>query len=107
MEAAPLAALEPLSEAGPGNARRARAVAKAGVTSPQSAPRRPLPPPQSWLRRDADGCRERDAVAAAGAMDRDFIARNQIVERYLSGRLPIKGATDFERFCKENPEHAR
>lgn len=38
-----------------------------------------------------------------GAMDRDFIARNQIVERYLSGRLPVKGATDFERFCKENP----
>ena len=37
-------------------------------------------------------------------MDRDFIARNQIVERYLSGRLPLKGATDFERFCKENPE---
>jgi hypothetical protein len=36
-------------------------------------------------------------------MDRDFIARNQIVERYLSGRLPLKGATDFERFCKENP----
>ena len=40
-------------------------------------------------------------------MDRDFIARNQIVERYLSGRLPIKGATDFERFCKEKPGHAR
>lgn len=37
-------------------------------------------------------------------MDRDFIARNQIVERYLSGRLPLKGATDFERFCKDNPE---
>jgi hypothetical protein len=37
-------------------------------------------------------------------MDRDFIARNQIVERYLSGRLPLKGATDFERFCRENPE---
>jgi hypothetical protein len=36
-------------------------------------------------------------------MDRDFIARNQIVERYLSGRLPLKGATDFERFCKDNP----
>src|SRR5262249_51137297 len=49
------------------------------------------------------------AAALAGnatptpAMDRDFIARNQIVERYLSGRLPLKGATDFERFCKENP----
>lgn len=37
-------------------------------------------------------------------MDRDFIARNQIVERYLSGRLPLKGATDFERFCRDNPK---
>ena len=36
-------------------------------------------------------------------MDRDFIARNQIVERYLSGRLPLKGATDFEKFCADNP----
>jgi hypothetical protein len=37
-------------------------------------------------------------------MDRDFIARNQVVERYLSGRLPLKGATDFETFCREHPE---
>jgi hypothetical protein len=37
-------------------------------------------------------------------MDRDFIARNQVVERYLSGRLPVKGAADFERFCREHPE---
>ncbi len=37
-------------------------------------------------------------------MDRDFIQRNQVVERYLSGRLPIKGATDFERFCRDHPE---
>ena len=37
-------------------------------------------------------------------MDRDFIARNQVVERYLSGRLPLKGATDFERFCHDHPE---
>jgi hypothetical protein len=37
-------------------------------------------------------------------MDRDFIARNQIVERYLSGKLPIKGATEFERFCKSHPD---
>jgi len=42
-------------------------------------------------------------TVAAPAMDRDFIARNQIVERYISGRLPIKGATDFEKFCTENP----
>jgi hypothetical protein len=37
-------------------------------------------------------------------MDRDFIVRNQIVERYLSGRLPLKGVSDFERFCREHPE---
>lgn len=44
------------------------------------------------------------APVATPAMDRDFIARNQIVERYLSGRLPVKGATDFERFCRDNPQ---
>jgi hypothetical protein len=42
--------------------------------------------------------------AAAPIMDRDFIARNLIVERYLSGHLPLKGAADFERFCREHPE---
>jgi hypothetical protein len=43
-------------------------------------------------------------AAATPLMDRDFIARNQVVERYLCGKLPIKGATDFERFCREQPE---
>jgi hypothetical protein len=51
---------------------------------------------------------EQAGIAGAGAvtplMDRDFIARNQIVERYISGGLPIKGAADFERFCREEPE---
>ena len=37
-------------------------------------------------------------------MDPDFIARNRIVERYLGGRLPLKGAQDFERYCREHPE---
>ncbi|MGH8150544.1 MAG: hypothetical protein ACRETB_11305 [Steroidobacteraceae bacterium] len=37
-------------------------------------------------------------------MDSDFIARNQIIERYLSGKLPVRGATEFERYCKEHPE---
>ncbi len=44
------------------------------------------------------------APAAPAVMDRDFILRNQIVERYLAGRLPLKGAQDFERFCREHPE---
>jgi len=37
-------------------------------------------------------------------MDRDFIARNQIVERYFANQLPARGALDFERYCRENPE---
>jgi hypothetical protein len=37
-------------------------------------------------------------------MDREFIEKNQIVERYLSGRLPARGATDFERYCAAHPE---
>lgn len=37
-------------------------------------------------------------------MDAAFIQQNQIVERYLSGKLPLKGAQDFERYCKEHPE---
>jgi hypothetical protein len=37
-------------------------------------------------------------------MDATFIERNQIMERYLSGKLPLKGAQDFERFCRDNPE---
>ncbi len=40
----------------------------------------------------------------APAMDRNFIERNQIVERYLSGRLPPRGALEFERFCTQHPD---
>ena len=37
-------------------------------------------------------------------MDLQFIARHQIVERYLAGKLPLRGAQDFERFCGRHPE---
>lgn len=37
-------------------------------------------------------------------MDASFIQQNQIVERYLTGKLPLKGAQDFERYCREHPE---
>lgn len=37
-------------------------------------------------------------------MDRDFILRNQIAERYFTSQLPAKGALDFERYCREHPE---
>jgi len=38
------------------------------------------------------------------AMDREFIIKNQIVERYIAGRLPPKGVTDFERLIRARPE---
>lgn len=113
MEAASRAALEPLNEAGPElpsapgpAARPATAAPPTGGASPTSMSRGPdsdiapiilgtaATPPVPAV----------PAVVATPAMDRDFIARNQIVERYISGRLPIKGATDFERFCRENPQ---
>lgn len=37
-------------------------------------------------------------------MDREFIEKNQIVERYLTGKLPPKGVTDFERAVRANPK---
>jgi len=43
-------------------------------------------------------------VPPALPMDREFILRNQIAERYISGRLPLKGAQDFERYCQQHPE---
>jgi hypothetical protein len=44
------------------------------------------------------------ASTSSAPMDRDFIARNQVVERYLSGRLPLKGATEFEQFVSKHPQ---
>lgn len=43
------------------------------------------------------------APVAREHMDREFIENNQIVERYLLGKLPPRGVTDFERVCRENP----
>lgn len=37
-------------------------------------------------------------------MDRAFIEKNQIVERYLAGKLPPRGIVDFEAYCRENPD---
>src|SRR4030095_3338597 len=36
-------------------------------------------------------------------MNPEFIEKNQIVERYLAGKLPFQGRQDFERYCRENP----
>lgn len=84
MEAASRPAFEPLSEVGPELSAQPGPVGSVHAV-PAAAAQSPKP-------------------AMPANMDRDFIARNQIVERYLSGKLPVKGATDFERFCRENPD---
>jgi hypothetical protein len=75
----------------------------------QEATSRTDPQPQAEpLGPATDQATEQAPASIAGAptplMDREFIARNQIVERYLSGKLPIKGAADFERFCRAEPD---
>lgn len=91
--AAPAATAAPLRSAPPVKPPVASVAARAPTHSPAAAPS-PTPAPVAAA----------SAVPAAAPMDRDFIARNQVVERYLSGRLPLKAATDFERFCHEHPE---
>jgi hypothetical protein len=44
------------------------------------------------------------ASAPPARMDRDFILQHQIVERYIGGRLPLKGAQDFEHYCRAHPK---
>jgi hypothetical protein len=95
---------------------RAAAATKVVSTPAAPAPRTPTPPTLSAAAPALASTTPPSAppAAAAGAaapqtapsapMDRDFIARNQVVERYLSGRLPLKGATEFERYCHDHPE---
>jgi hypothetical protein len=95
MEAASRPLLEPLTEAGPELPASPVALHAPPATPEPATPAKPAAAPRAPAAEPA---------TVAPIMDRDFIARNQIVERYLSGRLPIKGATEFERFCRENPE---
>jgi hypothetical protein len=37
--------------------------------------------------------------------DRKFIEEHKLVERYLEGKLPFKGARDLENWCRLNPEY--
>jgi len=66
---------------------RAAAAPPAASAAPADSVAQPLP-----------------AAPAILPMDREFILRNQITERYIAGRLPPKGAQDFERYCRENPD---
>lgn len=77
-------------------------AASAGAAAP-SAPPVAAPSLTDWASARAAAAAT-PAAAPSPPMDRDFITRNQVVERYLSGRLPLKGATEFERYCHDHPE---
>jgi len=44
------------------------------------------------------------APPSPGRIDRDFVIKNRLIERYIGGRLPVRGAQDLERFCREHPD---
>ena len=94
--------------ASPSGASAAKATAQRGASSPAAAPSPPLTPIQASAPAQSAVSptvpATTSAVPPAPVMDRDFIARNQVVERYLSGRLPLKAATEFERFCRDHAE---
>jgi hypothetical protein len=77
----------------PAATERPRAAAPAAVPRPAPAAAAPAP-----------AATPLPTATPARGMDRDFIARNQVVDRYFSGKLPIKAATEFERYCNEHPE---
>ena len=70
----------------------------------RSAPLIPPPPDKPGAVAAPAAVGSLPSAPAALPMDREFILRNQIAERYVSGRLPLKGAQDFERYCREHPE---
>jgi hypothetical protein len=43
--------------------------------------------------------------APAPRFDRKFIEEHQLLERYLDGKLPAKGARIFENWCRNNPDY--
>jgi hypothetical protein len=89
--AAPATPLAPTVQAPPPQAR----------PQPPSAPR---PAPRPAPAANGKKLPNPQSVAVPPVMDREFIIRNRIVELYLSGTLPVRGATAFERFCQENPQ---
>lgn len=46
-----------------------------------------------------------NAQAAAPRFDRQFIEEHKLIERYLDGKLPVKGARDLENWCRAHPDY--
>jgi hypothetical protein len=44
-------------------------------------------------------------AATPPRFDRKFIEDHHLIERYLTGKLPLKGARDLENWCRANPQY--
>jgi len=69
---------------------------------PQASPA-PRPAPRPAPPANAKKLPNPESVAVPPVMDREFIIRNRIVELYLSGTLPVRGATAFESSARRIP----
>jgi hypothetical protein len=47
----------------------------------------------------------RPVPPTAPRFDRKFIEDHQLLQRYLEGKLPVKGARDLEHWCRNHPEY--
>ena len=47
----------------------------------------------------------KSSVSPEPRFDRKFIEDHQLMERYLTNKLPMKGARDLEKWCRENPQY--
>lgn len=46
----------------------------------------------------------RDVEPTAPRFDRKYIEDHHLIDRYLDGKLPFKGARDLERWCRDHPQ---
>lgn len=44
-------------------------------------------------------------ASAQPRFDRAFIEEHRLLDRYLEGKLPFKGAREFEQWCADHPEY--
>jgi hypothetical protein len=73
-------------------------TAAAPAGAPNTAPAPPSPPGSAR----GSG---RATTALPARFDARFIEEHQLIERYLEGKLPFKGARDLEEWCRSHPEY--
>ena len=55
--------------------------------------------------RPAPSANNAASASPAPRFDRKFIEDHNLLERYLDGKLPVRGARDLETWCRNNPDY--